>query len=520
MKKLLLLSILFAPSAWAQTITPASGTGLPFNTVETLTWTVPGGGPSTVLLSNSGWGNNNLGYCSNPGSNPVYNTCQITTPSTAANLYLTLVPWMASPSPQSPPFRATWWYPIGNPPAATVSHTISLGSITPPPYYDDYADPPALNPLPANTPVQTLYAYPASGSFAAGTSNLFQFAFSDNLGFADVAEVYIAFSTTASFSGNAGSCLFTAFSPGTFYLMNDAGTSWISSAGLGSLSNSQCTVSGFEEVGVGDILMVSAIVTFTNAYAQQLYIEESGASSQAVTEWQTQGTIAVTTGSGGSDIVKLTKTVMTSRGGLEIARGDMINIGAVTYKYSQSGQGYEYAYTLDNTEAATVRIGRDPGSLGKVSGSQPSGWMGGGNAWAAWKNPTRSANAVYTMVSSDLPGLQPLFIQGDVHGLVAAINGGPPPHFNPNMGTKDNGAIWEASSITHNSVTRYVIGPTFAPGVSNAEVQTRVVTWVKYGFTFLAPLMTSKTPLLTLGTLQPSTPLEHDIVACLQAVLK
>jgi hypothetical protein len=518
MKTLLLLSILFAPILSAQTFSPASGTTLYAGSQVTFSWTVPSAsnGVYFVYFSLTAAINQNvLHSCLPPQPIPPgvnSGSCVVTIPQSGP-LYVTFY-YNGSGSYQELSF------PVSQPPIATVSHTISLGSITPPPYYDDYADPPALNPLPANTPVQTLYAYPASGSFAAGTNNLFQFAFSDNLGSADISEVYIAFSTAASFSGNSGSCLFTAFSPGTFYLMNDAGTSWISSAGSGALSNSQCTVSGFEEVGIGDILMVSAIVTFTNAYAQQLYIEESGAGSQAVTEWQTQGTITVTTGSGGSDIVKRTKTVMTSRGGLEIARGDMINVGAVTYKYSQSGQGYEYAYTLDNSEAATVRIGRDPGSLGKVSGSQPSGWMGGGNAWAAWKNPARSPNAVYTMVSSNLPGLQPLFIQGDVHGLVAAINGGPPPHFNPNMGTKDNGAIWEASSITHNSVTRYVIGPTFAPGVSNAEIQARVVTWVKYGFTFLAPLMTSKTPLLTLGTLQPSSPLEHDIVACLQAVLK
>jgi hypothetical protein len=73
--------------------------------------------------------------------------------------------------------------------------------------------------------------------------------------------------------------------------------------------------------------------------------------------------------------------------------------------------------------------------------------------------------------------------------------------------SSDNEAIARASTPDQNANRQFGIGPTFHPGITNTEVINRVTQWVKYGFTFLAPLMTSKDPVSTLNTLQPSTQL-------------
>jgi hypothetical protein len=138
------------------------------------------------------------------------------------------------------------------------------------------------------------------------------------------------------------------------------------------------------------------------------------------------------------------------------------------------------------------------------------------------KNPVTSTQAEFSVTSELLPGLQPIYFQNDLYGLAASWQTGQVkiiglPHMRRSI---DNEAMANASIPEHNANRQFAIGPLFPSDVTKEEITARVVEWVKYGFTFLAPLMTSKDPVSTLNMLKPSTQLEQDIVTCLRGVLK
>lgn len=211
--------------------------------------------------------------------------------------------------------------------------------------------------------------------------------------------------------------------------------------------------------------------------------------------------------------------VKTAQGVVDVKRGDLIDIGDFSYRFSEAPGGqWKYTYQLDNHEVGHMRLGYVTDRLMDItSTTQPKGWGGGYGRWHAVANPEYSATATYSVTSTRAPGLVPMYFQGDVMGFVAAANNGPAEIGLPLGRTKDNEALAKAVNIYNNSVLKWVIGPVFPPGTSKEEAIAKVKTWVNdYGVAFLEPLLRGK----TLAELSPSTPLEQDIVKCLARFLK
>ena len=130
---------------------------------------------------------------------------------------------------------------------------------------------------------------PSSGSGATGT---FTAQYTDSLGAADLATVYLTFSTTSS--ATASTCTL-AYSPATnqLSLRDDGGTVWQSEAiGSGTLQNSQCAVdvAASSASSSGQTLSVAVAVAFTAAYAGARNIYSYATTTSGVdTGWRTVG---------------------------------------------------------------------------------------------------------------------------------------------------------------------------------------------------------------------------------------
>lgn len=204
-----------------------------------------------------------------------------------------------------------------------------------------------------------------------------------------------------------------------------------------------------------------------------------------------------------------TKTIKTSHGDVTIERGDLIDIGAFTYKWSRSGDRYKYTYIFDNSQLYMMRIGVPEDhdfSIGATS-EAPKGWLFGGTDWGRWKEPEYFSRAEYSITSMFKPGLMPIFFQSpaNLRGV---------PQF---AETRDNNAIAAAANLSSNSLRQYAIGPAIDPKATRQEIMSLVRSWVgDYGFEFLEPLLTDRG---SVEALHPSTELERAIVECLRMVL-
>lgn len=230
----------------------------------------------------------------------------------------------------------------------------------------------------------------------------------------------------------------------------------------------------------------------------------------------TSGTWTVTAGSGGSHIMSLTKQVRTTHGVIDMPRGDILNIGKVSYAFEQNAAGgWNYSYTMATNEVAMIRIG--DGRYDITGDSHPANWSRfNGPGFAPLKSPERSDSGTFMIASSWLPGLVALNIQNDWMGLDAAMEGkaripGASPLIYSRTGP-DNGSLAAAASV--NGITKYAIGPAFRVGITKNEVMKAVANWV-VALPFLKPLTTGG----TVQDLQPSNQLENDVVICLRSVL-
>ena len=139
-------------------------------------------------------------------------------------------------------------------------------------------------------------ATPDSGSGAQPT---FALQYVDPLGAADLATVWVWFTSNFSSGSSASSCLVYYAQPSNqLFLVNDAGTAESSStlgAGGVALSNSQCLINaGAASVAhSGTDLILNLPVTFTAAYdgAKSIYMYAAGSSANS--GWQTMGSWTV-----------------------------------------------------------------------------------------------------------------------------------------------------------------------------------------------------------------------------------
>lgn len=224
-----------------------------------------------------------------------------------------------------------------------------------------------------------------------------------------------------------------------------------------------------------------------------------------------------------------------------VKRGDMIDIGTLTYSHAaDTGGAIKYAYTFDNRQVANFALGHPDGpSAGIISTTQPDKWTGLGTpkskpieaqfaSWAQWKGAALSAKAEYSASSHRLPGVVLMRFQGDYSGMLARINGGSAPNGvilskTAGWGPMDGALIAKASTVWGNSLSKLVIGPMFDPEPKVADVLAAVKDWVdNYEMAILAPA-TKATDAASLqaalSILTPTTQIEKEAIAALQNVL-
>jgi hypothetical protein len=201
---------------------------------------------------------------------------------------------------------------------------------------------------------------------------------------------------------------------------------------------------------------------------------------------------------------------------LDIPRKDLIHIGNFTWDHAVGSDGrHTYTYVLDNTQVQLFRVGDNMALLPKGNkGTGPKGWGFYGMGFVAdgIERAERTAGATYTISTAFRPGLVAVYLQGETTQKQQMTNE-PPVH---KLKSIDNIAITRADGIFTNSLKKYAIGPAFAANVSKQDVLDEVQIWIKYGFSFLQPLIDDG----VLNNVRPQTDLETQIVACLKDVLK
>jgi hypothetical protein len=257
-------------------------------------------------------------------------------------------------------------------------------------------------------------------------------------------------------------------------------------------------------------------------------------------------------------IEKLPKTlrIKTSRGIWEVERGDLMDIGTLSYKFIQKGNDYQYLYTFDNNKVWFVGLGGlGPGDSRKTpeahiaqvqevekNSTQPRDWWPFGFGWGQslleHATPEFSKTAQYSLVSKLRPGVISMFFQSDIHHYRQGVSQtvvAPPAEaeltnsVQPLLDEPQNPMIWlaeeqalnTAESWRYNSLRKYVIGPAIEPGATQGEILALVKRWTEdYKFFFLRPLLIEGgDPKSVLNSLKPKEGLERDILECLRAVL-
>jgi hypothetical protein len=138
-------------------------------------------------------------------------------------------------------------------------------------------------------------AMPGSGS---GSSQTFSFTFTDGAGYADLTVVDILIN---NFLDAQQACYValvpTSASSGNVYLLNDAGTGYATGTptvlpSSGTLSNSQCTISGAGSSvsATGNTLALTLAITFKSGFAGNTIVYTAARSDTQNSGWQALGT--------------------------------------------------------------------------------------------------------------------------------------------------------------------------------------------------------------------------------------
>jgi len=259
----------------------------------------------------------------------------------------------------------------------------------------------------------TLSVSPSSGSGVAGT---FAAQYSDSLGAADLATVYLKFGTTPS--GPVSTCMLS-YSPATnqLSLRDDSGTVWQSSGfGWGTLQNSQCSIdlAASSASASGQTLRVVVALAFTSAYAGAKNIYSYATTTSGVeTGWRAVGSWAIP-GSSSTTPAVSTISVTPSDGfgatqtfeGQFMAAAGASDIGLAYIRFSDGANGAINTCMLryDRTahllslrdDAGAWQAGGAPGSAGIQQNTQCSMSLAGSSAAASGQMLTVSVAMTFS----------------------------------------------------------------------------------------------------------------------------
>jgi len=234
------------------------------------------------------------------------------------------------------------------------------------------------------TAPQALSVSPSSGS---GTSQTFQFVYSDANGYEQIGWAHAMFQTAVN---QANACYaYYLRSGNSLWLRNDAGTAWlgpVTPGQAGSLTNSQCTLGGQASSvsGSGDTLTINLALTFDPAFAGQKNVYMFVADTTGLNSgWQYRGTwntqdsqapeavsVAPSSGSGSSQTFQFTYS--DGNGYQQMGWA----YAMIQSSISQAGACYAYYYASGNSlwlrnDEGTAWLGPiTPGQKGTLANSQ------------------------------------------------------------------------------------------------------------------------------------------------------
>jgi len=230
-------------------------------------------------------------------------------------------------------------------------------------------------------------ALSVSPTGSSGSEGTFRFTYSDTNGYQEMNWVHGMFHSQLN---QTGACYFQYIrSQNSLWLRNDAGTSWLGPAYLGStgtLANSQCAINAAASAtsGSGSNLMVDLAITFTPLFAGNRYIYLHAADTTGLNSgWQLRGawnpqdfqpptTVSVSP-AGGSGTTQAFRFTYSDANGYEemnwvhgMFHSQVNQTGACYFQYIRSRN----ALWLRN-DAGTAWLGPVyPGSAGTLQNSQ------------------------------------------------------------------------------------------------------------------------------------------------------
>jgi hypothetical protein len=290
-----------------------------------------------------------------------------------------------------------------------------------------------IAPAPVGAAV-TFSVTPNSGSGATGT---FTAQYTDSLGAAGLATVYLKFS--AAVSGAASSCTLS-YRPSTnqLSLRDDSGAVWQSAPiGWGTLQNSQCSVdlTATSASASGQTLRVVVAVAFTSAYAGTKNIYSYATTASGVeTGWKTVGSWMIPASSTSTPVVNTIAVTPSDGFGATqtfaaqfMASGGAANIATAYIRFSESSTGttntcivrYDRAAGLLSLrdDAGVWQPGSAPGSPGIQQNTQCSLSLTGSSTATSGEVLTVSVTMTF---SSAYGGTKKVFLYASTLGGVTA----------------------------------------------------------------------------------------------------
>jgi hypothetical protein len=275
----------------------------------------------------------------------------------------------------------------------------------------------------ANMPPEPASVTPNTGS---GSSQTFEFAFSDLNGATDIVSAQMDIS--AQLSATNACYFYYSRASNALYLANNAGA-WqgpVTVGGSGTLSNSQCTVNagGSSVSASGITLTLSLAVTFTAGFigAKNVYMEVQNATQDS--GWSAQGTWTVTSGGSLSPDFSL---------GMTAGPGSIAAGGSAQYTVAVTGV---------NGFSGTVSFGTSGLPAGVTGSFNPITVTGSGSTTLTIMTTSDASQGGFTITVTGTSGSLSHNATASLT-ITGASSGGPPAPLSvaPNTGSGSSGTF-------------------------------------------------------------------------------
>jgi hypothetical protein len=226
-------------------------------------------------------------------------------------------------------------------------------------------------PAPAVVGVNAVSVAPASGS---GLQQTFSLHYSDGAGASDLSTVWVWFNPTQPSAGVGPCIVYYGHTSNALYLINDAGSAWLSTS-VGSsttLANSQCSVNAASTSvsSSGSDLAITLPVTFAATYSGVKNVSLFAAGSAATSGWQTLGAWTVP-----APIVTISTVSATPNSGTGFSQTFAFQFSDTAGATDISSVSILFNVSTATTNSCSVTFNRAQNTLALLtdSGAQPAG---------------------------------------------------------------------------------------------------------------------------------------------------